>query len=271
MGKILGRSNKQRSGNSRKDSLLQKNGDDDSCGSFCGRLALLNIPVLACTFTLLSLYMLAFHLDADIKEVTISTCLSNYKPKITVLVFIFIGATLSFIVTAMRNVQINVYHRRQRSESICRKALNLIAAISNCAAYVGFILLALFDADENGQSRLIHYIGAYMFFVLTGVYGLLHMYLLCQQRQYPVYCKLIFTIVPVSMVACSIMFAINPEGNCVYEWFSVALAAVMIGLVSILFLVDPVDDELREFFCCSRGRGSRKSSSGRSRRDVELA
>ena len=37
-----------------------------------------------------------------------------------------------------------------------------------------------------------------------------------------------------------------------YEWFAVAFSALFVGLFSTLFLVDPADDEIKDFFCCRR-------------------
>jgi hypothetical protein len=37
-----------------------------------------------------------------------------------------------------------------------------------------------------------------------------------------------------------------------FEWLAAALNALYVGLMPTLFLVDPVDDELRAFFCCRR-------------------
>lgn len=102
-----------------------------------------------------------------------------------------------------------------------------------------------------------------MYFILSGVYGVLHMYLLCKQVHYPMFCKIIFTIVPMATIVCTIIYCVDPPEYYAFEWFSVALAAINVGLISILFLVDSVDDELRDFFCCrvgSRGGGSPRNS-----------
>lgn len=265
MGKVKKQRNSTRN---RKDPLLPTTNtgiqENARCGA-CSRLILLLVPILGCTFILGSLCLLVYRLEVSISDTSISRCLADYSPKVEVLVLLFIGATLIFIVTAMRNVQINVYHRRQKSESICMRVLNLIAAIANIAAYVGIILLALFDLDGPGQAPLIHYIGTYMYFGLSGLYGLLHSFLLCKQNQYPMLCKIIFTIVPIATIACSVIYAVNPEEKIEFEWFSVALAAINMGLISILFLVDSVDDELRDFFCCRRVSSGQRSRSSRSK------
>ena len=246
----------KRSSRRKADPLLPQYDDDDGvprCGS-CGRALLLLLPILGCSFILATLYLLVYRLNVSIKDVSVSQCLADYEPKIEVLVIIFIGATLMFIVTVMRNIQISVYHRRQESESIFVRIINFIAAASNIFAYVGFVLVALFDLDGPGDAPRIHLIGSYMYFVLSGLYGLLHSYLLCKQSQYPIFCKIVLSLVPVAGVACSIIYVIVMGEGYEFEWFTVALGAIFVGLMSILFIVDPVDDELGDFFCCRRGK-----------------
>lgn len=223
------------------------------CGA-CGRAILLLLPILGCTLVIATLYLLVYRLDREITDVSVSTCLADYEPKIEVLVLIMIGASLMFVVTVMRNIQISVYHRRQRSESIFVRIINFIAAAANIFAYVGFVLVALYDLDGPGDAPRIHLIGSYMYFVLSGLYGLLHSYLLCKQSQYPMFCKIVLTIVPLAGVACSIVYVVLQGNGYEFEWFTVALAAIFVGMMSILFLVDPVDDELGDFFCCRRGK-----------------
>jgi hypothetical protein len=246
----------KRSSRRKADPLLPQYDDDDGvprCGS-CGRAFLLLLPILGCSFILATLYLLVYRLNVSIKDVSVSQCLADYEPKIEVLVIIFIGATLMFIVTVMRNIQISVYHRRQKSESVFVRIINFIAAASNIFAYVGFVLVALFDLDGPGDAPRIHLIGSYMYFVLSGLYGLLHSYLLCKQSQYPIFCKIVLSLVPVAGTACSIIYAVVMGEGYEFEWFTVALGAIFVGLMSILFIVDPVDDELGDFFCCRRGK-----------------
>ena len=246
----------------RKDPLLPTHNAETKqggkCGA-CGRLILLLLPILGCSLIIGSLMLLVHHNEVAITDVTISRCIADYDPKIEVLVMIISGGSIMFVVTKMRNIQINVYHRRQKSESKCMSALNMIAAICNCIAYAGFITLALNDVD--GKSEAMHMIGAYLYFILSGIYGLLHSFLLWKQVQYPLLCKIIFTIVPLATITCTIIFCIDTQAHYAFEWFSVAMAALNCGLFSILFMVDNVDDELRDFFCCRRAGGRRGSTS----------
>jgi hypothetical protein len=222
------------------------------CGA-CGRLALFLIPILACSFVLAALFLLAYLPEVLITTTTISDCLAAYETKIEILALVYVGATLMSVSSVMRNIQINVYHRRQRSESTAMKVLNFIAAVSNIFAYVGFIILATFDVDGPDDVKRLHYVGAIMYFALAGLYALLHVYLLCKQAQYPMFCKIIFAMIAFALIVSSTMFGLKSREWIIFEWFAIVLDAIYVGLIGVLFLVDPVDDELRDFFCCSRG------------------
>lgn len=225
----------------------------------CSRGIFLLVPIVACSLVLVALFLLAYRTGNGVRiaETSISLCLASYDPKAEVLLVISCGATLMFVVSIMRNIQINVYHRRQKSESRALRGVNFIAALSNILAYCGFILLAMFDINYlYDGARLLHYIGAYMYFSCAGLYEVLHTFLLWKQSQYPMLQKVIFTVVGVSSIASAAIFASNIENFYEFEWLAIALHAIYVGLMSTLFLVDPVDDELRDFFCCRR-RGQR--------------
>jgi uncharacterized membrane protein YecN with MAPEG domain len=264
---FLSKSNQQK----RKDPLLPQTkahadattgGSDikattEKCGT-CGRLTLLLLPIFGCSMILSVLYLLVFRLDIKVSNSTVSAALADYEPTYEILLLLCTGAFAMFVVTAARNIQINVYHRRQKSSSTFQQLVNFVAALANIVAYFGFIILAAYPIDsEVARERKLHLVGAYLYFGLSGVYGLLHTFLLWKQRQYPLFAKLLLTVVPVMMVVCSIVFAVNQEEACEYEWFAVALAALFVGLFFILFLVDRVDDELQDFFCCKRQRSTK--------------
>lgn len=230
-------------------------GKSRGCGP-CGRLVLFLIPILACALILAALYLLALFPQVEVTEMTISDGLAYYDRKGEVLTLISAGATLACVVCVMRNVQINVYHRRQKSETTAMKALNFVAAMSGILSYVGFVTLAIFDMDGPAEHQRIHVIGATMYFVLGGLYGLLHMCLLRKQTQYPMFCKIIFAMVSFAMITSSIIFASNTNKYYAFEWFAVALNAIYVALMGLLFLVDPADDELSDFFCCRRVRAN---------------
>ena len=52
-------------------------------------------------------------------------------------------------------------------------------AAGNIFAYAGFVILAIYPVD--GQNEDYHLFGAYMYFGLNGVYGIMHIYLLWKQ------------------------------------------------------------------------------------------
>jgi len=80
----------------------------------------------------------------------------------------------------------NVYHRRLRSESRIMHAINFIAAMSNILSYRGFIFLAMFDVNYlYDGARMLHYVGVCMYFSCAGFYEVLHVFLLWNQREYP--------------------------------------------------------------------------------------
>jgi hypothetical protein len=178
-----------------------------------------------------------------------------------------------------RNIQINVYHRREGTTTCCVKALNFIAAVANIGAYVGFILLAVYPTDsETVMGRNIHTAGSYTYFVLASAYDILQTALLWQQKQYPCFLKIIFTLIPVVVVPVIIAYAVKQELT-ILEWFTVAIQSIYVGLFSILFGIDPVEDELRDFFCCccrrQGGTNCRRSQVGSRNtsydKDLEMA
>ena len=203
------------SSTSKKESLLPETVGDTSrggrCGC-CGRMVLLMLPVFGAAMILSVLYLLLYHHDITIADSSISAALSGYEPYWQILLPLCVGAFTTFIVTISRNIQISVYHRRLKSESNLMRALNFIAAFANIAAYVGFVVLALNRVDDESEDkRNLHLLGAYMYFGLSGLYGFLHMILLYKQKQYPLYCKIVFTLIPIAMVVCSIIFAVEQE------------------------------------------------------------
>jgi len=234
--------------------LTQSNEADGGKSNACIRLVLGVLPLLGCNIILAVLYLLQAKLGITMNDSSVSQALADYEPNLEILVLIFIGATLMILVTICRDIQINVYHRRRRSTTCGMKALNSIAAFANITAYAGFVLLALFPVDaESERDRQLHNVGSYLYFGLSGLYGLLHTFLLWKQTQYPCIIKVIFTIVPLVTIAFSITYVVKMEEAYMTEWITVALGAIFVGLMSLLFCVDPVDDELIDFFCCRRG------------------
>ena len=235
------------------------------CSCLCRSITLM-FPLNGCLFIMLALYVLAQ--GETISEVTVSECMANYGNERMLLTLMFIGASCIFVTGAMRKIQFRVYQQRNGDDSKLWHALNIISAASLILAYVGWCVLAIFNVDEN---TLFHNIGAFTYFILSNLFGLIHMAILWKQKQYPLYLKIVFSLVPIAATASSIVYMLSlsevgviPDTLYTLEWLAIALHALLVGCTVLLFFHDPVDDELRDFFCCRRrGRGgSGKRSSG---------
>ena len=150
-----------------------------------------------------------------------------------------------------------------------QQILNVFATIVNIISYVGLVITVAIKSDQN---KIVHYIGASIFFAGTGLYSILHSYLLWTQKQYPILIKLWFTLFSIIISICSIVFGfsvLSVEGGLSslsslseeeaeatllpqYEWAAVITTSISIGFYTILFYIDPVDDEIRDFFFCHR-------------------
>ena len=169
-----------------------------------------------------------------------------------------IGASFIFIVTIARNIQIKVYFLRDDSYSTCLAFVNLIAAAFNIAAYIGFIILAIFKTEGEGvdqRERDSHFIASLVYYACSSIYGVIHTILLWRQSQYPLWLKVLFTVITVATVTVSIVYgaSVFAESSDIYElqWIGVISTSVYVIMFAILFHIDPVEDELAAFFCCN--------------------
>jgi hypothetical protein len=203
----------------------------------------------------------------SIQSRTISIIMSEYEPFMQLVVLVSLGALLTCIVTVARNIQIYIYQKRNPSTTYTiNKILNVFATIVNIISYVGLVITVAIKSDQN---KIVHYIGASIFFAGTGLYSILHSYLLWTQKQYPILIKLWFTLFSIIISICSIVFGfsvLSVEGGLSslseeeaeatllpqYEWAAVITTSISIGFYTILFYIDPVDDEIRDFFFCHR-------------------
>jgi len=235
----------------------------------CGHFLILSLPILAMTFTLAFLIvLLMFDRDkkqqdsylGSINEDTVSFIMSEYEPYTEIIALSSVACLLVSLVTVARNIQIGVYHKRNgQSISMCMKVVNYIAAIVNILSYIGLIIAVAFKVTQEDPSwaRQAHFIGALTFFAGTAIYALLHSVLLWNQTQYPLIVKNLFLIFAIVIVVCSLAFAIpilmtglsEEETQPVFEWVAIFMTAIHIGFFAVLFHIDPVDDELIEFFC----------------------
>lgn len=234
----------------------------------CLRIILALSPLMGCAVILIFLYLLIYQEGGKSpKETSVSQAMADYEPHVQILVLSLTGGTLMTIVTMARQIQIRESFGREGKLTTCLKITNLIASLSNISAYVGFVMLAINKTDsEVGNESQLHAIGSYMFFTLATFWGILQSSILFKQRQYPCCIKIVLLLLVVAELGTIIGYVILAEKAYLLEWISVALIALYIGLFFVLFAVDPVDDELIEFFCCCCRRGRNrvaKRSDGR--------
>eukprot|EP00536_Pseudo-nitzschia_multiseries_P014131 jgi/Psemu1/37674/gm1.37674_g len=281
----------RRTGSGRRRGVYRSGRDRVGCW---GHLLVLLLPILAMAFTLAflvvllvydrsELQMVEFYGDEEFREIagiyfgtirsdTISFVMSQYEPYSEVVALATIAALLNSVVTIARNIQIEVYHRRNESV-IFMKFVNYLASLANILAYVGLLVAVSFRLNQDDPSWAVvaHYYGAMIFFAGTVVYAVLHWFLLWNQSQYPTAIGSIFGVLALVIAVSSILFVLpiwkdgggdddgdddggwSEEGTQpVLEWVSVFATSINIGLLSVLFHIDPVDDELQDFFCGGR-------------------
>lgn len=236
--------------------LLNGNGGSANKAARCRHVLTCLLPVVGGLLVLLVLLELLTGLGIGIGDKTISDALAAYRPYGAVLVPAAAGASFMFAVTLMRSVQIRVHFNRSRTYSRSLSVLNWVAAASNILAYVGFVVLAFWRTDGDDREVAVHYAGATAYFVFLSLYAVLHGYLLGRQTQYPIPLKLVFAALAVAGVASSAIFGFAQVIEC--EWIAVVLASAYIMLFSVLFHIDPVEDELAAFCsCCCKRRQQR--------------
>jgi hypothetical protein len=225
--------------------------------------------VCSLTLAILGGLIYSFEDGTTINNISVSGALEIYEPYSTMVVLASFIAVISFAVTASRNIQIAVSMQRARasnelgSYSCINRFLNITAAIINVVAYVGFTLLIAFrlNQQEPAYAMQAHFFGAVVYFSGITVYSLIHSILLYYQDpgKYPKWLKALFALLTVCIVVCVIAFGIDLQGNVEFEWMAVVFMSLYMGLFSILFHIDNVDDEIQAFFggcicCCCFGR-----------------
>lgn len=240
-------------------------------GDCCARIFFACMPLLACANILAFLYILIYNGGVNPTEVLISTASVDFEPQLEVIAVSVMGATFAIATTLSRDVQVRVYFCREGTYTFWLTAANFIGSMANTLAYVGFLLQTCTTED------ILHDVGDYTFFGLAPIYAILQCVLLLKQTKYSLFVKIVFILMAVTVSAVAISLAILRD-KIELQWFAVALNALYTGLFFVLFLVDPVDDELKEFFffgCCRKkdgvSRGKEKSSMNNGSADVELA
>ena len=212
----------------------------------------------------------------DINGQSISRLLSLYEPYQVVLLPMLVSSGLMFIVTLCRNIQVRVYYSRRKQYTTTISAINKLATIANILAYIAFIILS-FNKDEVNQyadnvERNIHEYSLIAYFIFSILYAMLHTSLMLLQKKdegseegggiivsptnssYPLLLKINFASYTFVIVVCSIWFLFHMYSESIsgkitiLEWIAVLFNALYICLFSILFHIDPIENEVYEFF-----------------------
>ena len=239
----------------------------------CARIFFAFMPLLSSAFIISFLYILMNVGGNDRTKVLIGQAMAAYERPAEIMVLAVLGSVFAILTTIAREIQIRVYFSKDGEYTFCLQAMNSIGALANILAYVGY-LLSVFNKydDEDEKKALLHMGGVLMFLVLAPLYALLQCFLLFKQKQYSLFVKIIFLIVGVCEYGVSIAYLVLKEQAIQLEWFAVALISLFNGLFFILFLIDPVEDELKEYFSfgCLRkksGTSERKVSPSKNKRN----
>ena len=222
----------------------------------------------------------------DIHGQTISRTLALYTPYKLVLIPMLVSSFLIFVVTMSRNIQVRVYFSRRKQYTNTISYINKFATIMNIFAYVAFIVVALNKDDPSfygsNVERTAHLYAAALYFIFSNIYVVLHTSLLLLQRkeegtsddddddeeaqqggganetentgrmpqQFPLLLKINFALYTIVIVFSSVWFLMHMHDSdvAIFEWVAIFFNALYIMLFSILFHIDPIEDELSEFF-----------------------
>ena len=239
----------------------------------CARIFFAFMPLLSSAFIISFLYILMNVGGNDRTKVLIGQAMAAYERPAEIMVLAVLGSVFAILTTIAREIQTRVYFSKDGEYTFCLQAMNSIGALANILAYVGY-LLSVFNKydDEDETKALLHMGGVLMFLVLAPLYALLQCFLLFKQKQYSLFVKIIFLIVGVCEYGVSIAYLVLKEQAIQLEWFAVALISLFNGLFFILFLIDPVEDELKEYFSfgCLRknsGTSERNASPSKNKRN----
>ena len=244
------------------------------------------IPMIGGILLISVLVLLLRSIDSetyDIHGQTISRTLALYTPYKLVLIPMLVSSFLIFVVTMSRNIQVRVYFSRRKQYTNTISAINKFATIMNIFAYVAFIVVAVNKDDPSlygsNVERTLHLYAAALYFIFSNIYVVLHTSLLLLQRkdegtsdddddeeaqggnngtvdnesvpqQFPLLLKINFALYTIVIVFCSVWFLLHMHDSdvAIFEWVAILFNALYIMLFSILFHIDPIEDELSEFF-----------------------
>lgn len=240
-------------------------------GSCCARIFFAIMPLLSSALMITFLYILIYDGGNDPTQVLIGQAMAEYEQQPVMMAIAIMGSVFAIITTISREVQVRVYFSKEGAYTCCLMAMNTIGTLTNILAYVGFLFTVMNKyEDEDEKKALLHVGGVLMFFVLAPLYALLQCALLFKQKKYPLSIQITFLLLAVIEYAVTIAYLVLKEMSILLEWVAVALISLHTGLFCIVFLVDPVADELKEYFtfgCCRKKSGASDSKGIRDRKD----
>lgn len=228
-------------------------------GSCCARIFFAIIPLLSTAQIIAFLYILIYDGGNDPTQVLIGQAMAEYGQQQLMMAIAIMGSVFAIITTISREIQVRVYFTKEGTYTCCLMAMNTIGTLTNILAYVGYLLTVLYKYDDEDEKKaLLHVGGVLMFFVLAPLYALLQCALLFKQKKYPLSIQILFLLVAVVEYAVAIAYLVLKELSIQLEWVAVALISLHTGLFCIVFLVDPVAEELKDYFtfgCCRKKSG----------------
>ena len=243
----------------------------------CARIFFAFMPLLSTALIIAFLYILIYEGENDPTKILIGQAMAGYERQTEIMAISLLGSVFAIITTIAREVQIRVYFSRDGAYTFCLQMMNSIGALTNILAYVGYLLSVFNKYDDEDESKtLLHVGGVLMFLVLAPLYALLQCALLFKQKRYSLFAKIIFLLVAVIEYGVTTAYLVLKEKAIQLEWFAVALISLYNGLFCILFLIDPVDEELKEYFSfgCLRqksGTSERKDSPSKNNRNDAIS
>eukprot|EP00956_Cyclotella_meneghiniana_P018996 scaffold32192_cov65-Cyclotella_meneghiniana.AAC.1 len=182
-------------------------------------------PLLGCTCIITALILLSNDIEWSISKASVSKCIQDYSPNWAMKGLILIGGYLIFLSTILRNIQIDITNHLEGTGSSCKTAINLGCVVASISAYLFLILLVLFNLEGPYPANLIHAQSSSAYFILSNFYAMLHMWLLWEQNQHTIFCKIAFALVMIGTISCTAIYYVIQDQTKTLEWFVVALSA----------------------------------------------
>lgn len=218
-------------------------------------LALVIFPILGTVMILIVMSLLHVRVvkDMPINEMSVSLAMSIYEPYWQVLLPLTVGSVIFFAVSIVRSIQtsMNIQQIQPHDNTIASKnglvamrITNAVATVASVLAFVSYILLAFWRHKPGGTERenIQHHYGSYGYFILVGVYILLHTISLYQQKNsnYPMALKHWFGALALTSIVSSVVYERSGLKLGACEWIALAMNAFYFGSYSLLFYLEPM-------------------------------